>query len=76
MEAFAAVVDSSQAGVRKPDPRIFAITADRMGCPPGELLFFDDTAENVTGAVAAGMVGRLFEDAEVCRRTCEEYGLV
>ena len=67
VESFAAVIDSSEVGARKPDPLIFEITADRLGCPPHTLLFFDDNDDNVTGAGAIGMVAELFTDPGQCR---------
>ncbi|SBS79128.1 HAD-superfamily hydrolase subfamily IA variant 3 [uncultured Mycobacterium sp.] len=76
LEFFTAVVDSSDVGVRKPDPRIFVITADRLGCPPERVMFFDDTPENVAGAQAVGMIAELFTDPESCRRTCTGLGLI
>lgn len=76
VEHFAAVIDSSEVGMRKPDPAIFALTAERMGCGAGELLYFDDLEENVTGAAAAGLVAERFTDSDSCRRHCAERGLV
>jgi epoxide hydrolase-like predicted phosphatase len=76
VESFAAVVDSSEAAVRKPNPAIFALTAERMGCRADEILYFDDTEENVIGAQASGFVARLFDDSQRCRLACEEFGLL
>lgn len=76
IDSFTAIVDSSEVGLRKPDPRIFAVTAERMGRRTGELLYFDDMAENVEGAAAAGLVGELFTDPEECRRVCAWHGLL
>ncbi len=76
VESFAAVVDSSEVGVRKPDPRVFEVTAERLGCRPEELLFFDDTPDNVAGAAAAGMTAALFTEPGECRRTCNHHGLL
>jgi epoxide hydrolase-like predicted phosphatase len=76
IESFAAIVDSSEVGRRKPDPVIFAHTAERIGCRPDRLLFFDDTEENVAGAAASGLVARLFTDPAACRGECVRHGLV
>lgn len=76
LESFAAIVDSSEVGLRKPDPAIFALTAGRMDCRPDELLYFDDTEENVVGAAAAGLVARLFTDPGACRQACARYRLL
>lgn len=56
-ELFDVTVVSGELGVRKPDPRIYALTADRLGVPVDGCVFVDDLAVNVRGAVAAGMVG-------------------
>ena len=76
IECFAAVVDSSEVGLRKPDPAIFALTAERIGCPPGRVLYFDDLEENIAGAAASGLAARLFSAPDACRRECGEYGLL
>ncbi len=76
IDRFTAVVDSSQVGLRKPDPRIYAVTAERMGRRPDELLYFDDMADNVAGAGAAGLIAELFTDPEHCRRLCTRHGLL
>jgi putative hydrolase of the HAD superfamily len=54
---FDAVVISGEVGLRKPDPRIYALAAERLGLPPGQIVFVDDVAGNVRAAVEAGMVG-------------------
>jgi epoxide hydrolase-like predicted phosphatase len=76
VESFAAIVDSSEVGMRKPDPAIFALTAERIGCPPDRLLYFDDLEENVAGAAASGLVAALFRAPDDCRRDCGKYGLL
>jgi putative hydrolase of the HAD superfamily len=76
IDRFSAVVDSSEVGLRKPDPRIFAVTADRMGRPAEELLYFDDAAENVAGAAAAGLVAEVYTGPQDCRRTCANHRLI
>jgi len=76
LQGFAAIVDSSAVGLRKPDPAIFALTAELMGSRPDQLLYFDDSEENVVGAATSGLVARLFSDPVACRRECAEYGLL
>jgi epoxide hydrolase-like predicted phosphatase len=75
LESLAAIVDSSEVGLRKPAAAIFTLTAERMGCRPEQVLYFDDTEENVVGAATAGLTARLFVDANDCRRVCEQCGL-
>lgn len=52
----AAVVDSTVAGVRKPDPRIFTPALVALGVPASRALYVGDTVHaDVIGARAAGM---------------------
>lgn len=53
--AFDRVFVSCDIGVRKPEAKAFAYIAESIGVPPESILFFDDTHENVTGALAAGL---------------------
>jgi epoxide hydrolase-like predicted phosphatase len=76
VESFAAVIDSSEVGIRKPDPAIFGLAADQMECRADELLYFDDSEENVEGAAAAGLIAVLFDGADACRRACAMNGLL
>lgn len=52
---------SGDVGVAKPDPRIFAALAERIGAEPADCVFFDDRQVNVDGAVAAGLRGVLWQ---------------
>jgi epoxide hydrolase-like predicted phosphatase len=54
-DLFDVVVDSSRVGLRKPDPRIYELTCERLGVPPGRCLFVDDLACNVEAAANLGM---------------------
>lgn len=57
---FDALVYSCDIGVAKPDPRAYAICAERLGVKPADVLFFDDAERNVHAARAAGMRAELF----------------
>jgi putative hydrolase of the HAD superfamily len=53
---FETVVDSGVVGVRKPDPRIFAIALDRLGVAASNALYAGDVPDiDVRGARAAGV---------------------
>lgn len=69
------VVVSGTEGVAKPDPRIFALVAERAGLPPSRLVFVDDRADNVAGAAAVGMDAVLFTDAASLREELRARGL-
>ena len=52
---FDAVVLSAEHGIRKPDPAIFKLALDRLGLPPGQCVFADDTEENLLPAYQIGI---------------------
>jgi putative hydrolase of the HAD superfamily len=56
-EIFEVVVDSAFVGMRKPDPRIYELTMDRLdpALRPEECLFVDDLEVNCEAARALGM---------------------
>jgi len=53
-------INTSRIGFAKPDPRVYAHAAERVGVPPNRCLFIDDTLGNVEAARAAGMLGAHF----------------
>jgi putative hydrolase of the HAD superfamily len=54
-EIFDVVVDSAFVGSRKPEPRIYEITLERLGSAPEAALFVDDVEDNCQGARALGI---------------------
>jgi putative hydrolase of the HAD superfamily len=60
---FDTVVISGETGMRKPDPAIYLLTADKLDVPPQECVFADDTAANLPAASALGMATVHFTDA-------------
>ncbi len=59
-ELFELVVDSSEIGMRKPDPRIFRSVLDQLDVvDPARSIFLDDHPGNIAGAEAIGMRGLL-----------------
>jgi putative hydrolase of the HAD superfamily len=65
-EIFEVVVDSAFVGARKPEPRIFELTLERLGdgCRFEDCLLVDDLQVNCDGATALGMAAVRFEDTE------------
>jgi len=60
VELFDEVVDSSEVGMRKPDPAIFRYTLERLGRPEAAAcVFLDDAESNVEAARALGIHGIL-----------------
>jgi putative hydrolase of the HAD superfamily len=55
-EIFELIVDSAWVGMRKPDPRIYELTMDRLGAlGPEEHLFVDDNDLNIEAARQLGL---------------------
>ena len=54
-KSFDRIFISSDLGLRKPELRAFAAIADQIGTTCREILFFDDTLENIEGAKQAGL---------------------
>ncbi len=48
------IVYSHEVGLLKPDPRVFALTAERLGVRPHEIVFLDDVPGHVEAAREAG----------------------
>ncbi len=62
-EIFEEIVDSAFVGCRKPEPRIYELTLERIGMPAEACLFIDDLLPNIEGAEAAGMSAVHFRDS-------------
>lgn len=64
-ELFDVVVDSSEVGMRKPNPAIFHHTLEQLGGTPAhEAVFLDDSPGNVVGAQRAGLHAILVGDPD------------
>ena len=52
------LVTSEELGVEKPDPRLFALCAEKAGVPLGDCAFVGDSLEkDALAALRAGMAG-------------------
>jgi putative hydrolase of the HAD superfamily len=49
------VIESSKAGLRKPDPRIYRMMTDALGVEPAACVYLDDLGINCKPAAAMGM---------------------
>ncbi|MEE2677063.1 MAG: HAD family phosphatase [Myxococcota bacterium] len=59
-ELFHHIIDSSEVGMRKPDPRIFELTLERLGgIAAGNAVFLDDYPGNIEAAERVGIRGVL-----------------
>ncbi len=55
MALFEVVIESSKAGVRKPDPRIYQMMCDALSVAPEHCIYLDDLGINCKPAAALGM---------------------
>ena len=55
MALFDGVIESSKAGVRKPDPRIYQMMCERLSVEPSACIYLDDLGVNCKPAAALGM---------------------
>ncbi|HEX7951054.1 MAG TPA: HAD family phosphatase [Candidatus Limnocylindrales bacterium] len=73
---FGALVISGEAGVSKPDPRIYQHLLERTGFDPAATLFVDDVAVNLDVAADHGLRTHLFRDPPSLRADLEGLGLM
>ena len=55
MEIFGQVVESSQVGIRKPEPEFYRIACNMLEVEPSQAVFLDDLGVNLKPARAMGM---------------------
>nr|WP_315477621.1 HAD-IA family hydrolase [uncultured Sphingorhabdus sp.] len=55
MDRFDHIIESSKAGVRKPDPRIYAMMCAALEVKPSQCIYLDDLGINCKPAAAMGM---------------------
>jgi putative hydrolase of the HAD superfamily len=63
-EIFSVVVDSAFVGARKPEPKIYEITLERLGVPAQAAVFIDDVELNCTAARELGLSAVWFRSTE------------
>lgn len=72
LDEFDVKIWSCELGIVKPDPAIYRICLDALGCEPSRALFFDDRLNNVDAARDLGMDAHLFESAQQAREIVEQ----
>jgi putative hydrolase of the HAD superfamily len=65
---FDVFVESAVVGLRKPDPRIYALVCDRLGVAPPRVAFLDDIGRNLKPARELGMATIKVDDPEQALR--------
>jgi putative hydrolase of the HAD superfamily len=73
---FRKVFVSHEIGHRKPQPRAFEHVVREMGVAPGQVLFFDDLAENVEAARECGLQAVQVQGPADVRGALRERGLL
>lgn len=58
---FPVLVDSTELGVRKPDPEPYRVAIQQMGLPAEDIVFIDDNPTYVQGGKAAGLRSLLLD---------------
>lgn len=54
-ELFDAVIDGNRTSRAKPDPEVFMLAAEALGCDPNTCVVFEDAAAGIDAARTAGM---------------------
>jgi putative hydrolase of the HAD superfamily len=66
---------SSTIGLRKPDAAAYDHVVKAIGVPAQRIVFFDDSAENIAGARARGLIGVHVTSTNDVARTLAELGM-
>jgi len=64
---------SFEMGLMKPDPAIYVRAAEILETPPENILFFDDRADNVEGALSAGFQAYQVHGADAAQEIINGY---
>jgi putative hydrolase of the HAD superfamily len=72
-DCFDEVIISAQVGLAKPDPAIYKLAMDRLRVEPAEVVFIDDTPENVSSAAALGIHAILFTTRQALMLEMEPF---
>ena len=59
---FSLVILSSEIGIRKPNPKIYQITLEKLKVAPSEAIFIDNLERNINAANKLGIHGILFKN--------------
>ncbi len=76
MQHFDVVIESSKAGLRKPDPRIYQMMCERIGLPASACVYLDDLGVNCKPAAALGMTAiKVVSEAQLLADLSAAIGL-
>ena len=66
---------SCEHHIIKPEPEIYMLLQERIGCACNEIVFFDDVDNNINAACKLGMRGLLWADSKAARSQLQTMGL-
>ena len=69
---FDLIVSSYNIKIKKPDPKIYEYTLEKLGLKPEETVFIDDLEENTIAATALGIQSIIFKNSEQCKEDLEK----
>lgn len=75
-DLFQDIVVSGAEKLTKPDPAIYHLAIDRFGIDPAQTLFIDDRDVNIESAIACGLQGHVFRDAETLQADLAARGVL
>jgi putative hydrolase of the HAD superfamily len=75
LRPFSQIFCSCDLGARKPSADAFLEVSRRIGVAPGRIVFFDDHAQNVRGARAAGLLAHEVHSAGDIRAALQHVGI-
>ena len=76
LEWFQDGVFSHEVGVRKPNPKIYTYTLNKVHLKPEEVVFIDDKQSALDPARDMGITTILFESPELLRQKLEELNVL
>jgi putative hydrolase of the HAD superfamily len=66
---------SNEAGIRKPDPKIYFMALDHFSIEPSEAVFIDDMPENVGSAKNIGIQAILYQGVNLLKNELSKLGV-
>lgn len=76
LQHFEKIFSSHEMGVIKPEPKSFTIVLDYLQLSPGETIFLDDTAANITGAEQLGIKGIIVTSSTQMITDLKQEGII
>ncbi len=73
MARFDHIIESSKAGIRKPDPRIYQMSCEALSVAPEQCIYLDDLGINCKPAAALGMTAIKVTSGEQALAELAEY---